>query len=180
MRAGRLALAQGDRAAALQSFRSATELLPENAEAANSYGQMLVRDGKPADAVGYLERAVSLDPGRWAYRFNLARCYGLLDRWDASVREYREAARIFPGDYATHFNLGLALQRFGDEEAAAVELRAAVDSRPEEPSFHLALGQTYERLGRKKEADEAFRKYIELAPEDPEAETLRTRLGAIR
>jgi len=180
MQEGRLALAQGDRAAALESFREAAAERPEDAEAANSYAQLLVRSGNPTDAVAYLERAVTLEPAEWAYRFNLARCYGLLDRWEKAVAEYRAAAGLFPADYATHFNLALALHRLGDEEGAAVEYMTAVAIRPDEPSFHLALGQTFERLGRKKEADEAFRKYIELAPENPEAETLRSRLGAVR
>lgn len=156
MEAGRLALTRGDAAAALERFRAAAETRPDDASALTSYGQMLVRFGRQEEAFPYLELAARLEPSRWAYRFNLARCHGLLGRWDAAVEEYQAAAGLFPGDYATHFNLAMALHHAGDEEGSIRELLAAIEARPDEPTFHVALGQAYERLGRREEAEAAY------------------------
>ncbi|RPJ78811.1 MAG: tetratricopeptide repeat protein, partial [Acidobacteria bacterium] len=69
--AGRLAYAGGDLESALERFTEEIRRRPSDAESYSNAGQVLIRLGRTADALPFLEEAVALDDMRWAYRFNL-------------------------------------------------------------------------------------------------------------
>jgi Flp pilus assembly protein TadD len=71
---------EGKPAQAVALFRETTELLPAEATFWRNLGQALIEDGKAAQAVPPLERAVALRPNGAAERFWLARAYLLADR----------------------------------------------------------------------------------------------------
>ena len=74
-------LAREDRRGeAVALFREATELLPAEATFWRNLGQALIEDGKVAEAVPPLERAVALRSMGAAERFWLARAYLLADK----------------------------------------------------------------------------------------------------
>lgn len=170
---------RGDLDAALRKFRDAVRRNPRDAESLSNLGQVLVRLGRALEAIPLLQRAIELNPDRWAYRFNLARAFGELGQWDQAVAHYRAAAGLFPDDYATLFNLARALHKQGDEQAALQEYQKAIAARPEDPSFHIALALSYERLNRRTDAAAAYAQYLELAPDAPEAERVRGRIAQL-
>lgn len=173
--AGTLAYSRGELEQALEMFERQILDRPSDAESHSNAAQVLIRLGRPLDALPLLERAVSLDEGRWAYRFNLARCRGLLGDWNGAAVDYREAARLFPGDYATLFNLAQALHRAGQDDAAVGHYREAIAVRPEDATFHLALGTSEERLGHAAQAAAAYRRFLELTPGADEAAAVQAR-----
>ena len=71
---------------------------PDDSEAQNNLGQILVRLGRAKDALPHFDAAIEIDGERWSYRFNRARAYGLLNMWEQAVAEYRVAANLFPDD----------------------------------------------------------------------------------
>ena len=71
--AGTMAYDRNDLGRALVEYQKAVEENPDDAESLSNLGQVLVRQGKAAEAIPLLERAVKLLPQRWAYHFNLAR-----------------------------------------------------------------------------------------------------------
>jgi tetratricopeptide (TPR) repeat protein len=164
--AGRAAYAEGNLDGALEQFKATLEEHPDNTEALNNAGQVLVRLGRPSEALPLLSRAAALDPTRWQFRFNLARVQGLLGDWNRAAAEYAEASRLFPGDYATTFNLAQALHRAGREEEAVTIYREAINLQPDDASFHLALGISEEKLGHHAEAAGAYRRFAELEPDN--------------
>ncbi|HEX5475752.1 MAG TPA: tetratricopeptide repeat protein, partial [Vicinamibacterales bacterium] len=105
--AGEAALSyeHGDYASSLKHFEDAIAKNPQDAESLSNLGQVLVRQGKPEEAIPYFQRAIALDPDRWAYVFNLARAQGLLEQWSDCLANYRKAQTLFPNDYVTTFNL---------------------------------------------------------------------------
>jgi tetratricopeptide (TPR) repeat protein len=178
-RAAGAAYSAGDFAAALQQLEAAVAASPDDPAARNNLGQVLVRQGRAADALPHLTEAVRLDGQRWEYRFNRARAYGLLDRWPEAVAEYRIAAQIFPEDHVTSYNLGLALLRVRDYSAAATSLEQAVAARPDQHDFLITLGTAYVGAEQPDRARATFERFLEVAPNDVEAPKVRALLQAL-
>ncbi len=178
-RAGNAAYFRGDYAGALEQYRKAVERNPQDAESLSNLGIVLVRQGRAEEAITYHERAIALNPARWAYHFNLAHACGMLNQWDRAVEEYRTASRLFPDDYVTEYNLGMALHKKGDEEAAIAEFRKAIAESPEDAGFHLSLAISLERLGRLTDAAQSYRRFLELAPTAPEVAGVKAKLAQI-
>jgi Flp pilus assembly protein TadD len=177
---GATAYKSGDYASALELYKKAVSLNPDNADALNNLGQLLARNGEPALAIPYFQKAVQLYPSVWAYRFNLAHAHGRLGDWSQAAEDYRQARNLFPDDYVTHFNLGMALRKMGDEEAAVYEFRKGAELAPAEPSFPLALGTSYEQLNRTDEAVKSYEQYLALSPSAPEADKVKARIEHLR
>jgi tetratricopeptide (TPR) repeat protein len=169
----------GDYVAALAHLEAAIAKNPQDAESLSNLGQVLVKLGRTAEAVPFFDRACSLNPRRWAYRFNQARAFALLERWDESIAAYRNAQHLFPNDYVTTFNLALTLHKKGDEAAAVDEYKKAVELNPEEPSFRMALGISYEALQQNQDAAAAYSEYLRLAPAAADADKVRARIALL-
>lgn len=177
--AGATAYAEGDYATALAQFQTAVEKNPKDADSLSNLGQVLVKMNRPADAIPYLNRAVSLAPDRWTYQFNLARALGLVGRLDESIAGYRAAQQLFPNDYVTTFNLALSLHKKGDEPAAIEQYQKAINLQPDDASFRKALGISYEQLQKSAEAAAAYQEYLRLSPEAPDADKVRARIAEL-
>ena len=169
----------GDLDAAKARFEQAVARNPDDAEAMNGIGQVLVRQGQIEEAMLRFSQAIRLAPDNWAYRFNLARAEGQLGRWDAAIADYRTAAGLFPTDYATQYNLAMALHKKGNDEAAIPEFKHAIELAPSEPSFHLSLAISLEKTGQLADARREYATYLEMEPSAPEAEKLKAHLQAL-
>lgn len=169
----------GDFDAARASFEKALEKNASDPEALNGLGQALVRLGRISEAIPKFERAVVLQPEKWAYRFNLAHALAGLAQWDAAIVQYREAQRIFPDDYATQYNLAMALHKKGDEQAAIPEFEKAISLAPSEPTFHVSLGISLEKAGRVREAIREYQAYLEMDPDAPDAPKVKAHVAAL-
>jgi tetratricopeptide (TPR) repeat protein len=173
------AYATGNYQSALEQYKAAIEKNPDDAEALSNMGQVLVRMGKPLEALPHFERAITLLPNRWAYRFNYARALGQANRWDDAIASYRQAQALFPEDYATTFNLALALHKKGDDAGAVEEYQKAIALAPQDASFRLALAISYEKLQRNAEAAAAYEEYLRLAPQAGDAARVRDRIAVL-
>jgi tetratricopeptide (TPR) repeat protein len=178
-RAGTAAYNQGDFVGALAEFEAAVDRAPNDPDARNKLGQVLVRQGRAGDALPHFDVAVRLDEGEWSYRFNRARTYGLLNRWDEAVVDYRVAATLFPGDHATLYNLGLALMRVRQYGEASTALEQAVAAAPEQTDFLVSLGTAYVGAQQPAKARATFEAFLERAPSSPEAGRVKELLQAM-
>jgi tetratricopeptide (TPR) repeat protein len=173
------AYAGGDYATAQAQFEAAVRQNPDDPEAVNNLGQVLVKLGRAADALPLFERACAMNPDRWSYRFNLARALSQLSRWDEAIASYRQAQQLYPDDYVTTFNLALSLHKKGDEGAAVEEYRKAIALNPHEASYQMAIGISYEALNNTKDAAAAYGEYLRLAPNAADAEKVRERIARL-
>src|SRR5215471_9341388 len=57
--------AQGDYAGATRILAQLTIVAPDNANVVGEYGKALVQQGRPRDALDFLNRAAQLQPGDW-------------------------------------------------------------------------------------------------------------------
>ena len=178
-RAARGAYANGDFAAALTALEAAVAAAPNDPDARNDLGQLLVRQGRAAEAITHFDEAVRLDASRWSFRFNRARAYGLLNRWPEAVAEYRVAAQTFPEDHATLYNLGLALLRVKDYAGAATAIEQAVAAAPDQHDFLITLGTAYVGAAQPDRARVAFEQFLSVAPDDAEGPKVKALLQAL-
>ena len=178
-RAGAVAYNLGDISGALAGFRAAADANPEDPIALNNVGQVLVRDGRAAEAIEYFDRAIALSPGTWSYRFNRARAYAEIKEWPRAIAGYREASQMFPGDYATEFNLAKALQANGDLAGAIAGFERAIALAPGQADFHLSYGLALEAVKRPAEAIAAYRRYLELEPAASDADRVKAHIAQL-
>lgn len=169
----------GDFESARLQFLAAVEKNPNDAESLSNLGQVLIKLGQAVEALPHLQRATTLNPDRWAYRFNYARALALLERWDESIASYQQAQRLFPDDYVTTFNLGMTLHKAGRDAAAVEQYLRAIELNPTDASFRIALGISYERLQRTADAVAAYSEYLRLEPSGPEAEKVKVRIAEL-
>jgi tetratricopeptide (TPR) repeat protein len=169
----------GDFETARLQFLAAIEKNPNDAESLSNLGQVLIKLGQTAEALPHLQKATTLIPGRWAYRFNYARALALLERWDESIASYQQAQQLFPDDYVTTFNLAMTFHKAGREEAAVEQYLRAIELNPADASFRIALGLSYERLQRTADAVAAYSEYLRLEPSGSEADKVRARLAEL-
>lgn len=178
-RSGVAAYNQGNLDAAMTEFSNAVEANPDDAEAHNNLGQVLVRRGRAREAITHFDRAIAIAADRWAYHFNRARAYGELKQWPRTIAGYRDAAGLFPEDYATQFNLGKALQANGDLPSAITAYQRAIELAPGQADFHLSLGLAFEAAQRPRDAAAAYKHFLELEPESPQAEKVKARIAML-
>lgn len=178
-RAGLASYNRGDIAGSLAHFTDAVAANPEDSEALNNLGQVLVRHGRASEAIVHFDKAIALDDGVWTYHFNRARAYAELKDWSRAVDGYRQAARLFPEDYATAFNLARALQAGGDLNGAIAEFQRAISLAPSEPDFHLSLAYALESAQKRDDALTAYKRYLELQDSGPAAEKVRKRVAEL-
>ena len=178
-RSGAVAYGRGDLTAALDQFGKAVAANPDDPDALNGLGQMLVRAGRAREAIPYLDQAVSIAGDRWAYHFNRARAYGELQEWASAIAGYRDAARLFPDDYVTQFNLARALQANGDLAGAIAGYERAIQLAPSEPDFHLSRAYALEKAERPADAAAAYRQFLGLDPQAPQADKIKARIAQL-
>jgi tetratricopeptide (TPR) repeat protein len=177
--AGQQAYVSGNIDASVQQLQAAVDANPNDPRALSDLGQVLVRTGRAREAVTYLDKAVSLKPGSWAYQFNRARAYAQLEEWGQAVEGYRAAAALFPDDYATQYNLAKALQASGNIGDALAAYEKAIELAPRQSDFRLSYGLALETAKRPQDAAAAYRRYLELEPDSPEAERVKKHLATL-
>ncbi len=93
-------LERGDIPTAVEQFRRAVEIEPDNAEYRDNLGYALLRGGRPAEALVQIRRAVELDPGRvvaYSHLADAAIAQGDTTGAIAALERYIEMSRYEPG-----------------------------------------------------------------------------------
>ena len=97
--------------------------------------------GGAADAIPYFERAIALNPSRWAPRFNLAHAYGQLRRLDPRGRDgVPGGRRALSGRLRHPLQPGAGAPQGGPGGVGGHRVRTGVQLAPGEASFRLSLG----------------------------------------
>lgn len=166
--------ARGDHHAAERLCRDAIAALPDYAPAWMNLGLTLQLQGRAAEALPALQRAVELDPASAPAHYNLGRLYHARGRAADAVAALARAVEAAPAFVDARIALADAHEAGGDRDAAARCLRAALEVDP----AHAGALQNYSLLlNRGGDADEvlrAFRHALERAPQ-----SLDAALGAV-
>jgi tetratricopeptide (TPR) repeat protein len=103
-----------------EAFRKVLADDPKNAMALNYLGYMLAdRDTRVEEALGYIRRAVALDPQNGAYLDSLGWAYYKLGKYDLAEENLRRSSERINTDPTVHQHLGELYQRTGRLKLAA-------------------------------------------------------------
>jgi Flp pilus assembly protein TadD len=146
-----------DVAIAVTHATEAIRLNPTEADAHNTLGIALQRQGRPAEAAAQYAEAIRLRPGRASAHNNLGTVRQAEGRLEEAAAHYAAAVRLEPRYGEAHRNLGLALQGLGRNEEAIARLREAVRLEPGSAVAHDALGTAFLRQRRPDDAIAEYR-----------------------
>ncbi len=157
-----LGLAQarrGDVAGAEASYERGWRVVrstPRAVSLARNHAALLVRLGRPADAVAVVDRALARSPDEPSLRANRAAALAALGRPSEALVEARRAAELSPGDPLMQNVLGQALFVNGDPEGALAAFQAAAALDPGVPGYPVSAALSLAAMGRREEACAAF------------------------
>ena len=165
---------RGDFDGALESFRAAARLSPDNTRVYENLGNVLLLLGRHDEAIAEYGRSIAIRPTASALS-NLGTCRFYLGRYGEAADAYERAAALQPENGVLWLNLGDSLRWKGERrpvwEAAyrrsidLLEAGLALTPRDTEllTSVALALAWTGRHEGARRRVDEA----LAIEPQDP-------------
>jgi tetratricopeptide (TPR) repeat protein len=156
---------RGELSQAAQLYRQIVSADPANAEALHLLGVVSLQLGQPRQAVGWLERAVALQPGSSIFHANLGEAYRAQGQLEQAEACFRMALRLKPDNADAAYNFGLLLMQRGQPVKAVELFHQAIQHRPNFALAHNNLGNAYRLLGNIEQALMHFRRAVELNPQ---------------
>lgn len=154
--------------AAAQNYQDYLKLKPGDAVVHFNLGYVYTALGRPNDAKGEYEKAVSLDPKMGAGYLNLGLTL-LPGDPGAAVASLQRAADLLSAEAQPRFLLATALDRSGKLDEAIAQYQAAEKLDGKDPNTRLALARALLRANRPADAEAEFRSALALQPNAPEA-----------
>jgi tetratricopeptide (TPR) repeat protein len=81
---------------AVEHYRLALAIDPDDAATRHNFGSLLLLRGESREAISHLQQEAALSPDRMETHANLALALGQTGQWDQSLIEYRQAMRLGP------------------------------------------------------------------------------------
>lgn len=152
-------LAKNEVALARESLEAAIQVSPQEAVANFELAQLLVRTGKPDDAVAVLEKMRKFAPDHAGIMLGIAKIYAGQKKWDDLASISKEMQAKHPDKASGYYYQGLALQGSGklSESVALYERSLEISPNAVEPLIAiskawLALKQPDKALERVQQA----------------------------
>ena len=144
-----------------------------------SYGAVLARHDKFAEAAKVYEAAIALldepQPYHWNLFYRVGIAYERTKRWEMAEKAFRRALELYPNEPRVLNYLGYSwvdMDRNLEEGLKMIE--TAVSLRPRDGYMVDSLGWAFYRLGRFEDAVRELERAVELRPADP---TINDHLG---
>jgi tetratricopeptide (TPR) repeat protein len=161
---------QGKVSEAMEAWREAIRLRPEDAVAHAHLGDALRGDGEVSEAIAAYREAIRLKPDYAEPHASLgAILCDVMHDYAAAVVEFHEAIRLRPDYAVAHYNLGNALIGQGKVSEAMEAWRDTIRLKPDYAEAHYNLGTALADQGKSAEAIEAWREAIRLKPDYAQA-----------
>lgn len=155
---------RGHLADAERGYVAALQQAPDEVDALHLLGVLRHQQGRDAEAVDLLRRAVSLRPRFAGAHLNLGNAWKALKQFDEAQASYRAALAVQPDFAHAHFNLANTLVTLEHHEEAIDHFEQAVRLQPTHAAAFNNLGNSLAALNRHEAAAGAFYKAIQLQP----------------
>jgi protein O-mannosyl-transferase len=162
---------------AIEHYRVALEIAPDNVAALNNLGTTLADDSaaaaaKPqvAQAIACFRKAIQIDPASKVSHYNLAVALSSESETAESISEYRKVLAIDPAFIDAHMNLGNALRKSGHLDDAITEYQETVELSPEFAPARSKLAAALSIKGELLGAIAEYGRALELQPDQPDIE----------
>jgi len=156
---------------AIIAFQKCLELRPNYILAMNGVGLSYAGLNKNAEAISWLQKAISFENGAAQKTpepyIDLGDLLGQQARFEEALSVLQEAVAIDPKNIRAHEKLGktyLSLDRLTDSEH---ELKTAISLDPGQARFHYLLSQVYRKLGRLESAKSELAQFEALKAKEP-------------
>jgi len=138
---GRVALAQGQPAIAIEHFGAGLVVEPDNIPLLLAQGDAQLQLNDSSAAIGSFSRAAELDPARGAAYAGLGRAYWSAGRTEAALDALGRAVQLNPRDADALLALGEINAALGRDEAALEAYTSSGEARPSwhEPRFRRGV-----------------------------------------
>jgi tetratricopeptide (TPR) repeat protein len=146
-------------------FTHALAVTHENHVAHTNLGEVLVREGRIAEAERHFAEALRIRPAYAKAQVNYGMALAHRGERAAAVRHYAEAVRLDPGGAMAHYNWGLLLAERGALDEAIVHYREALRLDPDYAKAHTNLGWALAAQGKREEAVAEYRAALRLRPD---------------
>jgi len=163
---GTMYFQEGSYDTALEEFRRAVELAPDEPIARNNLGSALTALGDFEGAEREYRAALDIDPADSMAHFNLGTLRAQASRDTEAVDHYRAALESNPDYLKARFNLANALCRVGEFEDAAAQYARVVERDERNGSARLGEVLALVRVRRYAEALERLEAGVQALPED--------------
>ena len=165
---GKLLDDQGRIGEAMEHYRTAIQINPNQYEALYSLGTALVHQGQFDEAIENYHKAIQIKPDYCFALNGLGAALAAKGRFDEAIKNYYRAIQINPIYSDALNNLGAALAAKGQFDEAIKNYRKAIQIKPNCCEALYNLGIALAAKGRFDEAIENFHKAIQINPNQPE------------
>jgi adenylate cyclase len=116
---------------AIATGKRSVELEPNGAQVNLILGQTLCYAGKQDDAIGYLNKAIRLNPfPNYLYPFNLGRYYRLKGQYEKALTEFKKALQLAPKSPPIHHALAVTYALLAREDEARASAAKCLELAP--------------------------------------------------
>ncbi len=165
---------------ALEYYRQATNLSPQNAQLFNEWGQVYYILGDQEKALKRYQHSLSVDQEYHETYILIGDLYLNMKELDKAADAYSRVLELNPGIVQAHSSLGYIYSQQGKLQEAVEENLEVLELAPNDYASHKNLALLYQQLGRTDEAVAEAQIALGLAPEGDKAnlETFIAQLGA--
>lgn len=161
---------------AVDRFREATELRPDDADAWTKLGMALGKLEQWDPAIDAYQHAIQADPKSAKAQHNLGNLYFRSDRFESAATHYGRALEIDPNYLLAAFHYGWTLRQLGRSEEAEKIFRRCLEIEPPNDRERktqvdclFGLGSMRHRAGDYPAAARILEQVVQLMPNHPEA-----------
>ena len=158
----------GQMAEAVQEWRKALQMDPDNANWLFNLAVSLRESNQEPEALEELRKACDLDPNEPRWFADLAASLSQTGDLDGAVVNYRKSLSLNPSNAEVEADLGVALFKDGQAQEGYEHLQKAVEMDPGFTDGHNDLATALAKMGRVDEAVVEVQKAIALSPSSAE------------
>ncbi|MDX2152800.1 MAG: FG-GAP-like repeat-containing protein [Bryobacteraceae bacterium] len=149
-------------AQAVEEFRKALALRPNDAGERLNYGLALLRAGKTKEGIAELEKVQKQKPDLPHTWFNLGIEFKKLGEHERALAQFEQMAKLVPDEPITRYNLGVLYKLLGrpDDAIRSFELATKLDANLAAP--HFQLYNAYRQARRMEDAQRELRTFQEI------------------
>jgi|SRR6185503_16116351 len=164
MNEGTELVARGDTEGAIQKYRAAMKLNPEDEEVYFNMAFAYARQGNTNQAIHYYNEALRIFPDYAEAHNNLGNLLVGLRQHTNALEHFTAALKVNPESSSALNNYGRCLAELGRPKEAVAQFSEAIRVNPDYLEARFNLATTYSIL---EEYDEAIRQFEELLKKEP-------------
>jgi tetratricopeptide (TPR) repeat protein len=154
---------------ALEYYRQATNLSPQNAQLFNEWGQVYYVLGDQEKALERYQHSLGVDQEYHETYILIGDLYLKMEELEKAADAYSKVLELSSGTVQAHSSLGYIYSQQGKLQEALEENLKVLELAPNDYASHKNLALLYQQLGRTDEAVAEAQIALELAPEGDKA-----------